>query len=215
MKKYIIGVVAVLLIGAGAAAYLVVDHNNDVAHAKAVKAARQARIERAYQRNLSAWRADDAAWQEKQNAYEDCKSGTSDAFDAGDEVAGIIASGGSREDFLDPEQTFSTEINRASRAIGGDFDCLHVLLNLSKAHDKVGDGLNIWLDWIRGDDYLDADSPDDLPIDSKWDKAQQNLADATSSLNDMEPGPEPVKPKRGETYESTPSGDDSGDISND
>jgi hypothetical protein len=200
VKKVLIGLAAVLVLCGGAAAYLIIDHNNDVAHAKAVKAAREARIDREYKKNLAAWRADDADWQRKNSDYQECQTATSDAFDAGDDLSGVIGSGGSRDDFMEPEQELSAEISRATRAASGTIACLGVLLNLSKAHDAAGDGLNIWLEWMRGDSYLSAESPDDLPMAKHLGKAQDYLTDANDSLSAMKPGEEPVKPDRGEDY---------------
>ena len=150
MKKLLIAAAAALVLCGAAAAYLIVDHNNDVAHAKAAKAAREARIDRAYSHDLAAWRNDDANWKQQNDAYEECQSETSDVFGAADQVGGVISSGGSRDEYLEPTQELSTAISGATRAVSGNFDCLTVLLDLSKAHDKYGDALNMWLEWIRG-----------------------------------------------------------------
>jgi hypothetical protein len=220
MKKILIGLAALLVVGGGIATYLVVDHNHDVAqakaHAKAVKAAREARIDREYKKNLALWRDDENAWQTKDDDYTACDTATSDAFGAADEVSGVISSGGSRDEFLEPTQDLSTAISRATREASSDISCLSVLLDLSKAHDKYADALNMWLEWIDGDAYQYADSPSDLPMDKHFTKGNDYVYDAQRALDEMKPGDEPVKPARGESYESpsdlTDLGDDDGSL---
>jgi hypothetical protein len=203
LKRYIIAVLAVLIAGGGVAAYFIIDHNNDVAHAKAhataVRQARIDRINRAYHENLRRWRADDAGWTRKNTAYQECETATADAFDAADDVLGVIASGGSRDEYVEPIQDFGGELRGATRAADG-LDCLGVLVKLEKAQDKFIDGTNIWLDWIRGDKYQWADKPDDLPMDAKFRKGEDYVSDAETALDAMKPGTRPVKPKRGGSY---------------
>jgi hypothetical protein len=219
MKKLLIAAAAVLVLCGATAAYLIVDHNNDVAHAKAqakaAKAAREARIDAAHKKNVALWQDDEAKWQQEHDDYDECKSETADAFAAGDEVSGVISSGGSHDEFLEPTQDLGVAISGATRAVSGNYECLGVLLVLSKAHDKVGDGLNDWLEWMRGDAFLTADSPDDLGIDKDFSKAQDYLADADAALAALEPGTEPTKPERGKAYESPSDVTDLGDEDDD
>lgn len=216
MKKLLIGAAAVLVLCGAAAAYLIVDHNNDVAHAKAVKAARVAKIDHQYKAALAVWSEDHDQWEKDNDSYGSCKTATDPVFDAADEVEGVISSGGSHDEFLEPTQDFSTAISRATREASGDIACLGVLLDLSKAHDKYADGLNLWLEWMQGDKYQSADSPSDLPLDKHFSKGQGYVTDAQTAMNDMVPGEEPEKPERGEKYES-PADDsvDLGDLNDD
>jgi hypothetical protein len=84
-------------------------------------------------------------------------------------VLGVIASGGSRDEYVEPIQDFGGEIRGATRDADG-LDCLLVLTKLKKAQDKFIDGTNIWLDWIRGDKYHWAEKPDDLAMNDKFRK---------------------------------------------
>ena len=205
MKRYIIAALALLVVVGGAtAAYVIVQHNHDVAQAKAhAKAVRQARIDkinREYRANLVHWRADEAAWQRKNDAYEKCKTATADALDAADEVNGVISTGGSRDEYVEPIKNFGTAIAKASRETDDNFECLAVTLKLSKAQDQWIDATNIWLGWINGDNYQWIDKIDDLPMDKHFTKGSDYVNDAQAKLSDMEPGTEPVKPERGGGY---------------
>jgi hypothetical protein len=205
MRRFIITALALLLAGGGVAAYFIIDHNNDVAHAKAVRKARAKarteRIDRAYQANLRRWRADDAEWTRKNDAYADCLKATASAFGAADEVQGVIGTGGSRDEYLEPIQDLGTEIAGAGRMLDENYDCLTVLAKLGKAQDQWTDATNIWLEWINGDAYRYADNPGDLPMDKHFTKGSGYVFDAETALRRMKPGRPPVKPERGGSYE--------------
>jgi hypothetical protein len=162
--------------------------------AKAAKAAREAKIDAAHKRNVALWQDDEAKWQQENDDYDECKAETADAFAAGDEVSGVISSGGSHDEFLEPTQDLGVAISGATRAVSGNYECLGVLLVLSKAHDKVGDGLNDWLEWMRGDAFLTADSPDDLGIDKDFSKAQDYLPTPTRRSPRWSPAPSRPSP---------------------
>jgi hypothetical protein len=51
-------------------------------------------------------------------------------------VSGVISSGGSHDEFMEPTQDLSAAISGATRAVSGNYECLGVLLVLSKARER-------------------------------------------------------------------------------
>ena len=208
MKRYMVAALSLLIIGGGTAAFFVVQHRNDVARAEALRKERAERVERAYRADVRAWGADDAAWVRANDAYEECKVATADAFGAADEIEGVVVTGGSREEFVAPIQDLGTEVAGARRALGDDLACLEVVDRLGRAQDAYSDATSIWLEWIRGDKYLDAENPDELPMRKHLVRGGELVLDAERALSDMEPGERPEKPERGGPRygDSTPEG---------
>src|SRR3954451_10829096 len=151
----------IALAGAGTGGYIYKHHVNIKAHERAVRQARIARINRQYRADLSQWRSDMAEWEQKSDSYENCKTATSDAFDAGDALRGRIAAGGSYAEYQTALTKFAAKISSATRNSEGNFECLSVIETLDDASGKVSKATNTWLSWMRGDEYPCIESPDD------------------------------------------------------
>jgi hypothetical protein len=199
-RRLIIAVVVLLVVGGAVGGYFAMKHSNDVAHAKHVREARIARIEAGYQRNLALYHRDLATWTRKNDKYEGCKAATLEAFAAADDVRGVIASGGSRDDYLQPIQDLATAVHSASRQAADNLDCLLLIDKIDRADTKFSKATNIWLEWISGDNYTWINKPDDLPMDKQFTAGAGLLDDAEFALSDMKPGAKPKSPVRGGYY---------------
>lgn len=186
----IVGVVVLAGAGLGAS---IVKHNADVKHDREARAERiRAQREAAYQARVRAWHSEHDAWQTKQTAYDDCKDNSDAAFSALDDIDGQITGGLNYTEYSDAVADVSSAVHRAIRE--GDLACSAVTLALARASDHYADAATTWRKWYNNP----VGSIDDVNLDPDWRKAAESVGDAEGALNDMEPGPEPERPVRGE-----------------
>lgn len=191
-----------VLVVAGAVGGYVVKHNADVKQRQ-----RQERVERAdreYRARVAKWRQALQQWNSRQAGYQSCKDVTSDTFSAMDEIQGKVTGGLNYNEYSDAVADVSSAVSRAIRESGRSDNglglrCLtDVTHPLATASDEYSTAAEIWRKWYNGViDGTDGRSIDDLPLDAHWSKADGDTSDAQFALEDMQPGPKPVKPRRG------------------
>jgi hypothetical protein len=201
---FIAGATALLLILGGGGGY-VVKHNADVAHAKQVKAEkaaeRAAKIEHAYQMRVADWRSLTKQWNAKNATYQNAKDIVDPVFTAADDLTGMIGAGGYDYDkYSETLQKVGAAYDRAARELPGS-SAYTVVHDIRRAYNQWTDAGNIWREWQNNFD--DTRKLDDLPLETHFHKAANNLTDAQVALDELKPGAQPVKPTRDGSLRTT------------
>ena len=193
MKKFVIPIVIVLILGGAGAAYAYDKHQDKVAKQEQARAAR-ALAQKHYQEDLAEWKTKLADWTEKQDAYEACKSTIEPLFAALDSMEGKVTGGVSYDEYSDELGALGTDYQTVARTIGkAGLDCTFIGIDAESAYNEYAEAGSIWMEWFN--DEYDTRDLEDLPLQRHWTKATNLINKSNRKLDKMQPSaPEPVKP---------------------